>query len=419
MRTEHFHRDKYYAARMRPGEADPFDVRVFDYRLQRALPRLEAEQLTNAVLSIFDSFSAAIAREGSEVGQAYYKERRQVACYYSEIEALRLLPADRESARRSHLALIDLFGGELATFSYFVSWTENATVLRIVCSHFAMDQVTHALVGRFVSGYVAGGRVREKSGPNYLDWMAAYHQYSTGAAGRREVEFWKNYSVDAFEEVRRGVASCPREAGVRATYRLPSAAVMDLRDICRRLRCRMTDVVSVQTLLALGAEYGLERIPVNWTAHGRYPIGGHNFVATAGWLGDRHPLLVPLTGSSIDALTEAFRHAIAILPVWGNAFGWVNRFAEDGGLEESFISPFILNVQESAPTGPRLPEGGVLSFEPFSRLGVPPRIYVVVSVGSSVKITMECAGGVDPEACKRIARRLEENYETMCQAAGV
>lgn len=419
METQEFHRDRYYAARLRPGVVDPFDVRVFDYRVHRALRRNEAQELTTSVLAAFDSLRTGIVREESRALKAQITSDAAGLVDYVESESLGFLSGTREECRRANLRTIDLLQGCLAKFCYYVSPGEGATVLRIVCSHFAMDQATHGQLSRFIATSVAGVRQVSSLGPTYLDWMESYYRHAISTAGGVEAGFWRNYFPRDFENARRTFASNCHDGGLRATYRLPSAAVTVLREIGSRLRCRVSDLITAQTLLVLGNEYDLDRVPVCWTAHGRYPLGGHNFSRTSGWLGERHPLLVPLQGGTVEIVCQNFRDAITGLPLWGNAYGWVNRFADGAEPCEPQVSPFIFNVQEGHGPGRNHFDAGGLSFEPFSRPGVPPRIYVVISVGTSPRITMEYAGGPDPEACRRIARAIEASCEALCETSGV
>ncbi len=401
MPAQPFSRDTYYMRRIEAGASDPFDVRVFDYGLGRIVERNEAGMLVEALGRQFSSLGTGIGRDQEGLFGAMRAKDWIAPLHYEESASVRAEHLCRDAFKNLHFREIELSGSVPAKFYCYTCRSEQQSMLRVMCSHFAVDQATHVQIRRFIRAFVAGSR-NLRATSTYLDWMQTYHAFALAPSGFDERRFWENYSTATFADVRRSVTTCAPESGVSVVYSASGEARNRAETRCRtELRCRLIDFISSSLMAAIGRATGSEEVAVNWTTHGRYPLAQRTFTETSGWLSDLHPLRVRVVKQDPASAVEQFRASLTELPNWGNTFAWVSRFASDGALGETLASPFIVNVQGASAAPNSLRQGEIaeasVKRQPFTKPNARPRIYFVVSLGAHLRISAEAAGGANPE----------------------
>lgn len=418
----HFDRDKSIEIRIRENAPDPFFVRVFDFNLPGIVTPDRLAALVAWLVGTHDAFRTCLQFDAKGELCARLYEGAPPPLHIEEVGNLAAQAEGREQFLARNYQRIDLFRGPLAEFHYYRSSGENKSLLRILCSHFASDQQTYRLlVERLVGFFSAGGPAKVEAG-SYLDWMDAYWNYASSGAGIEELKFWEAVPREPFARARSLMPATTDGGAQKITLTLSDDVLAALQAKCRlRWRCRPVEAIVVALGVAVGREFGLEDVPLNWSAHGRFPLNRLGFTHTAGWLSGRHPLLVPVGSERKTELALGFRNALLRIPTWGSSFTWVTRFCgrkEALDLEPGLKSPVTINVQESPRLSPaklapvdRSAAPAAFTVEPVPSSDLHYPIYCLITLGRLTRITFYSQGNLLAAPAERVMRSTRANLD--------
>jgi hypothetical protein len=393
-----FHRfpqDEVYWRDVRLGKSVPLGTKVLDFHLDRAYGEEVAAAFAGRLTEAYDAFRTWMTvAEGNQL-LAYSTENRPTGVKVRNVHALELeTEAHMQEIRQTKI--IDLQNGPTAVFYYYRSTSDSASLFRIVCSHFCTDLTSYYLLRRAMSHFTSGGSTLVPAG-SYLRWMDTYYEYACGHEGAQELDYWATLSKDDFRRARNCFLSCNVTTARTITLKIPHSTASALHVKCRdHWRCRLADVLVSFLLIALGQEFALRNIPINWTAHGRFPLRGENFLNTVGWLSSRYPLVISVEGADIDELIKRIRAVHQQTPLHGCGFSWCSRFGSQSGaeLKESLHAPFTINVRESpyrsAAFCPSALAKAALHFSPSAEWIPISPFYFSIDVGMSTSISLSC-----------------------------
>jgi hypothetical protein len=250
--------------------------------------------------------------------------------------------------------------------------------------------------------FPSGGLSEVRSAGSYLRWMDSYYDYARSSAGRDELAFWDSFPRDGFLRARAAFPTVKSKSARMILLNIPSVMAAALRMKCQhRLRCKLAEALIAAILPAIGHEFNLDELSLNWTSHGRFPVKGESFSNTAGWLSSRYPLLIPkVTTGKTDLLTR-LRPAFQGIPLMGSGFCWVTRFGNNTGesdLSYALHSPFTINVREAThrasvcapPLSRNLAEPPRLTILPSIEWIPISEIYVVIDIGLTTSLSLTC-----------------------------
>lgn len=395
-----FPRDRIFLQRIVEFGMTPCEIKAFDYPIGGCPSAVNARDCITELIDRFDAFRTQLHLDAN-VG--LFARLSDAAAPHIQIEEVSSLESDVPPADRfkdTHSAGVDLIHGPPSAFYFYRSPGQRRSLLRVLCSHFATDFVTHRLVAQAIQSlFENSGAATQLAAGSYLEWMEVCYAYSQSEQGSQEFRFWRAYPTEPFEQVRGMLPPARNGAALSFNLRIPMNVIGALRGVAQnRWQCRLVDGLAGAILLAVGRELEIEAVPVNWTSHGRYPINGHRFTSTGGWLSDRHPVLVPVLGAGVVEVTQALRDSIHQLPNWGSTYPWVARFADaaDGAdVTHPLHAPITVNLRERSIPPPVPLARRSKGFPPITKAALPQwhsasALYVVVDVGMTTNISVTC-----------------------------
>lgn len=343
----HFGAEKTIEKRILLKRADPFLVRACDFCIKSYL---DSAGILNVLDSLFSAFDALRIRlviaEDSRV-------RLTGDGRWGPVEIIDLDSIEEVDGKdhfvNKHRNDIDLMDGLCAKVIVYRSGAEKKMIVRLLCSHLSGDYVTFRLYERYINS-ILGGEKKTKEGQSLLSWCATCRSYVKGPGAIKEIQFWRGMPADLFSNACKITGVGPTGTASRVTLILGCKMHGLLKEKCRGMwHCRVSDIVSLCIARALGIFHELERVPINLTGHGRFPILGNVFTETGGWLSSRFPLVI-LLSSKKRKMVEDYRRMLYSVPNWGATFSWISRYADNDlrdALDFRLHSPFTINLQES------------------------------------------------------------------------
>lgn len=392
-----FCRESYYKERLTKGEEDPFDVRVVDISLPKAFGAANVDSVMAEFLGRFDSFSTRITSGDSG---ALFATRDSAPRVKVAIEAAdhpgRI--EDRQAFLKRERREIDIVGGLMAKFVFYITKNCQGSRVRILCSHWSIDYISTQILKSFFHEESAQPPLSASAG-SYMRWIDTYANYACSEAGRREHDYWSRIDSAPFARVRRFSATLSGAMQKRMTLEIGGDPLLELRASAKEGGLRMVDIVAGAFAWSISPLFGFEQLPITWTTHGRFPQRGQSFTDVVGWLSNYHPILVNCVGTAA-VVAARLRDTLWQLPLGGCGFAWIAQLAgkNNGQLERDFWSPFIVNIQEGAArvsgetwAASRSPAivTHATSELPSSK---PYRLYLVAKIGSVLSISVEERG---------------------------
>ena len=399
MKLCEFFRDREYLEKLTvPSARSMGDYKVIDFWAPPQQPPERIEALVTHLASAHDGFRSGFHRMEDGSLRARFWDDSRPSWNTFEVEYLEadLLPIDEFRAKR--YGDIDLHNGRPAAFYYFSSPRQSTAILRLLCSHFIWDQFTHAAVANTMIGFWKGGRLPPKEDTGYADWMDAYANHARSPAGFEAHRFWASEPSIAFERLQHLKPLVSDRAAHEATLSIPYPLYGRLDKLARQtFRCRVSDLVTMAIFAALGREFAMDEVPVNWTCHGRFPIQSKRFANTVGYLTSRHPFVFPIGDGDPGAAFGRFRGAMLRLPQHGNSYAWIMRFskgANSSGMSQRLYSPITINVRDGfvrpdfekkLPAGNDLPD---VALKPLTDWRSGSHMYIVLDVGATLRVSV-------------------------------
>lgn len=428
IRLQAFSKDRLMARNIATDRVDPFFTQVanFPFRLILA-PELVDAWATQLPLA-FDSFRVRLVRDGRSALKATVTASEPV-----RVRTIRAPTSDQLRLRTPKELLeeervINLFDGPAFLATHLVCPETGQSVLRLVYSHFSADLISMQIVHAWTRAFFSEAAPRV-SNAGYIGWMDALGSYAAGPHGSREFQHWANASAGGFDALR---SATQHLAGSRFRCLSLKGAAGFVADLAAASShwwsCRIVDAVGASIVYALAAQFERRSVPASWTAHGRYPVGGVSFLATAGWLSDEHPVEFAISAARKDTLTRSIREALVAVPNAGCTFGWVARFAgttASADLQEKFASPISINMRQRPVDHTRLISSGGTQ-RPLA-IGVeadeqgPPkpfRLYFAVDLSHQLKITCKATGSSDAVAIDSLMESIARNLHAFAYDRG-
>lgn len=413
-----FSRDLYFIDRIRRKEENPFHIEAHDFIYSNDIAHGQAAELAEWLATYCDSFRCGLAwtADGGLVARAAARDLPLVET--TEVGSVAAVAADRWEFLKARRGAVNLFEGPLVALYCFRSPAEGKSLVRIINSHFSSDFVTWLQVKAGIDGFMAGARAIPKV-EGYLSWMEECYAQSLKEAGRLESEYWQGLARAPFLKLTRtAVAQAGAHRNI-VTSTLSPAVVDGLRTLAASWGVRLVDIVSGTIVSGIAEHLGESAVPIGWTGHGRFPLGGRRFSHTRGWLSDTHPLLVQVAG---DRQGQAFglRTALYEIPNCGALYRWVRRFAlssdQAAALDRELATPISVNFRE-APAGKKRPpaeaEYGTISEPEVLTSEQALTIGVTVDVRRTLRMTITVVGKPRREEVtalgESIALRLQES----------
>jgi hypothetical protein len=253
--------------------------------------------------------------------------------------------------------------------------------------------------------------------------MDTYLAYARSRAGTDEHRFWSTLPIDAFRRAQEIRLSRAGHSDHVVDLYLPLIMLSQLVKKCKgTLACRLVDIVTLIIVQATAEEYGLSCLPVSWTGHGRFSMGGRSFIDTVGWLSDFHPILFSLRAKGEREIIQSFRDFYTTIPNFGSSFRWVSRFGpqtDHAELEIRLQTPFAINYRKSK--GSNLRGFGAMNSTDCSKpmlnvqstkqtSALPFTLTFTVDLNSELKISSRIIGAVSAAESERLMRSVYDKF---------
>lgn len=410
-----------FSERLARNVENLWEARAFDFPFGRAYPENQIGELAHWILRTYDSLRTRLVFTPHGV-KACDSGRDDVTLESTSVEDILKIPT-AESGLSEYA--IDLMEGPVCRFVYYSCAAQDRSLLRIVCSHLAVDLVTFRVIERGIDGYWQG-QMAVGSVSTYLEWMQAYGNHAGSPAGKRELRYWQSLPLSPFQQVKQLWRPETGQPARTETISINPSFTFHLRSrVKERGLGEFISVLAGCLLVALSDVFHLKEIPLQWTAHGRFPLMGGYFSRTSGWLSSEHPLLVSLQGDTGAEAADRFRKATEGIPHQGASFRWVTRLsgaAEGAYWEDALWSPFTINLRSnskvrinSEPGSVYQGPAAVYSSRVQPDWNSPRRFYILIEFGLSLQVSITSLPLVGRgHLAQQVLQRFEEELLRVC-----
>jgi hypothetical protein len=412
-----FSRDLEFGRRIDAGDTDKFRIRALDFIADTILSEQEVLRFVAWLSNEFESLRAVLIGQSSELKLTFLSGANFEAQVVA-VDGLAEARARKDDDVLRAGAAINLLAQIPFSVIAYQARSDRRTLVRVLCSHLAMDYVTYRLMRTAAAEWWANPSRIAPSRPTYGEWLSDYRQYVDSPAGRAETEHWSKLSVDPFRRAKEAMVKCSGTSLVNTAIVIPPPLVGALRERCRGLlQCRLPEAVSAILVSALSTAFGLEQVPLTWTAHGRGPVSGRSFHAVPGWLSSLHPVVIPANAPHPQTAIALLRDGFDRCPNRGNTFAWVERFVTDTAWRtraSELSTPFRINIRESIARELKAKPNAPAKLSPVVKAGrpVPHRrgtlhFHIVADIGATVVISIRSACDIEDQACRKLSAAME------------
>lgn len=412
-----FSREKEFSHRIAAEDADKFRIRALDFVADGVRSDHEVTRFATWLAHEFESLRAVLIQRESDLALTFLPE----VDFTIRTESIARLEDARARKDEDVLAArgaVNLLAQIPFSVIAYRPDSGRRTLIRVLCSHLAMDFITYRLMRAAATEWWGGARQAAGARPTYADWLSDCGNYVESQACRREIDEWAKWPLAPFQEARRVIDGLSGASLVKSSVLVPPPLVSIIRERCRGpLQCRLPEAVSAMLVSALSEAFGLEHVPLTWTAHGRGPVQGRSFHAVPGWLSSLHPVCIRADAKNPSAAIAGVREGLARCPNRGNTFAWAEQFVADAGwrnLTEALTTSFRINLREltvrestfrpDSAANSRL-MADVERAAPYHEGKL--HFHIVADIGAAIAISIRSSCDSGDHACKTLSSSIE------------